>query len=111
MLKCKVKTHLNVYSTRYEDVLLLEDFNVDREEGHVGTFSELYNLRCTMKKQACFQNPINPINLVLANIPPSFQNSSVIETGLLDFHQITVTVMRIRFKRLQLISTTETTKI
>ena len=54
-----------------------------------------------MKKQACFQNPNNPINLVLANIPPSFQSSSVIETGLLDFHRITVTVMRVRFKRLQ----------
>ena len=67
----------------------------------MGTFSELCNIRCTMKKQACFQNPNNPINLVLANIPPSFQSSSVIETGLLDFHRIAVTVMRVRFKRLQ----------
>ena len=63
-----------------------------------------------MKKQACFQNPNNPINLVLVNIPPSFQSSSVIETGLLNFHWITVTVMRVRFKRLQPKSTTETTK-
>lgn len=72
MLKCKVKIYLNVYSTRYEDVILLEDFNVERDEGHLGTFSELCILRCTMKKQACFPNPNNPINLVLANIPPSF---------------------------------------
>ena len=37
----------------------------------------------------------------MTNKPPSFQHSCVIETGLSDFHKMTVTVMKTFFEKLQ----------
>lgn len=53
-----------------------------------------------MKESPCFQNPSNTINLAFANIPRSFQSSTINETGLFDFRRMTVTVMRAKLKRL-----------
>ena len=43
----------------------------------------------------CFKNSSNPscVDVMLTNHPRFFQNSLAIDTGLSDFHQITVTVM------------------
>ena len=47
----------------------------------------------------CYKNPNKPtcIDLMLTNKPRSFKNSSVLETGLSDFHKMTLTVMRAYF--------------
>ena len=47
--------------------------------------------------------PSNPtcIYLILTNAPQKFQSSCVLETGLLDFHLMTVTVLRKIFKKLK----------
>ena len=44
----------------------------------------------------CFKHPSRPswIDVMLTNHPRSFQNSLAIDTGLSDFHRITVTVMK-----------------
>ena len=44
----------------------------------------------------CFKNPSNPscIDVMLTNHSRSFQNSLAIDTGLSDFHRMTVTVMK-----------------
>ena len=49
------------------------------------------------------KNLENPtcIDLILTNHPLSFQNSCVLETGLSDFHKMTVTIMKASFQRLQ----------
>ena len=49
-----------------------------------------------MKQPTCFKNPNNPtlIDLILANHPKSFHLSSVFETGLSDFHKLTLTVLK-----------------
>ena len=46
-----------------------------------------------------YKNPNKPtyIDLILINKPRSFKNSSVLETGLSDFHKMTLTVMRAHF--------------
>ena len=56
------------------------------------------------KEPKCYKNPHNPscIDLVLTNSPYSFQNSSVIETGLSGFHMMTVTVTKTTYKKLKL---------
>ena len=50
----------------------------------------------------CYKNPANPscIDLILTTLPRSFQNSSVLETGLSDFHKMIVTVLKTTFQRL-----------
>ena len=59
-------------------------------------FCDIYSLKNLIKEPTCFKNPTNPkcIDLMLTNRHRIFQNSCVIETGLSDFHKMTVTVLR-----------------
>ena len=93
--------HLDLYSSKYENYLILGDFNSEPTETVMNHFCELYNLRNLVKDPTCFKNPENPscIDLILTNRPRSFQCSQVIETGLSDFHKMTVTVMKSYFKK------------
>ena len=66
------------------------------------SFCESYNLKSLIKQPTCYKNPDKPtfIDLILTNVPRMFQSTCVIETGLSDFHLMTVTVMRKTFKKL-----------
>ena len=46
---------------------------------------------------------LNPkcLDLMLTNMPRNFQDTCVIETGLSDFHLMTLTVMRKNFKKIK----------
>ena len=47
-----------------------------------------------------FQRPRQScIDLILTNIQKRFQNFSIIETGLSDFHKLTVTVLKSYFRK------------
>ena len=65
------------------------------------TFCEYYYLVLLGNQR--YTNPQNPlcIDLILTNSPYSFQNSCVIETGLSDFHMMTVTVMKTTYEKLK----------
>ena len=67
-------------------------------------FSDIYNLKNLVKDPTCFKNVENPssIDLILANRPKSFQKTVVRETGLSDFHKMTVTVLKSYFKKRRL---------
>ena len=73
------------------------------EEPHMKTFCENYNLQNLIKQPTCYKNPSRPtsIDLILTNVPRSFQSTCVIETGLSDFHLMTLTVMKKYFKKFQ----------
>ena len=49
------------------------------------------------------KNPENSscIDLILTSKPRNFQNSCVTETSLLDFHKMTVTALRMQFRKLK----------
>ena len=66
-------------------------------------FRNIYSFKNLIKEPTCFKNPANPkcIDLLLTNRRRSFQNSCVIETGLPDFHKMTVTVLRYFFKKVK----------
>ena len=87
---------LDFYMAKYENYLLLGDFNSEVSETAMTDFCDTYNLSNLMKEHTCFKNPYNPstIDLILTNKPRCFQNSTTIETGLSDFHKLTITVMR-----------------
>ena len=55
------------------------------------------NLTNLIKEPTCFKNPLNPssIDLMLTNRAGRFQDSLTIETGLLDHHKMTVTVLKV----------------
>ena len=65
-------------------------------------FCENYNLSSLIRESTCCKNPENPscIDLSLTNSPNIFQNFSVVETRLPDFHRMIFTVMKTSFHRL-----------
>ena len=72
------------------------------EETTMKSFCESYNLTSLIKQPTCFKNPEKPscIDLILTNRPNSFQTTCVTETGLPDFHRMTVSVLKMRFLKI-----------
>ena len=64
-------------------------------------FCNLYLLKYLIKKPTCLKNPENPktIDLILTSRPRSFCNSDTLETGLSDSIKLTVTVLKMFFKK------------
>ena len=67
----------------------------------LSNFCEIYNLKNLIKEPTCFKNPEKPsnIDLILTNRPKCFQNSCTYETEISDFHKMTITVMKVIFKK------------
>ena len=86
----------------YDNIIIGGHFNSAVEEEAIVDFCSLFNLKRLIKKPTCFKNPENLscIDLILTNKPYSFQNSSVLETGLSDFHKLTITVMKTSFRKM-----------
>ena len=85
-----------------KSIILVGDFNSEIYDKCVEDFCESYNLSTLIRESNCHKNPENPscIDLFLTNSPNSFQNFSMVETGLSDFHRMTVTVMKTPFQSL-----------
>ena len=65
------------------------------------SFCDTYGLVNLIKEPTCFKSNENSssIDIILTNKKHCFQNSMTIETGLSDFHKMTVTVMKRYFKK------------
>ena len=61
----------------------------------------MYNFKNLLDKATCYKNPTNPssVDLILTNRPRSFQNSCPFETGLSDFHKMTLAVLKSSFAK------------
>ena len=112
---------LDSHSSTYEQILILGDFNVEADDQNMKTFWDSYSLTSLIKRykmiQKWYKNPSHPkciklilnknpshpkcIDLILTNVPRGFQTTCVIETGLSNFHLVTLTVMRKIFKKLK----------
>ena len=92
----RVSESLDLVSSDYEKMIFLGDFNVTDDEQHMKLFCKYYGLKNLIRQPTCYKNPSNPvcIDLILTNVPHSFQTTCVVETGLSDFHLTTLTVMR-----------------
>ena len=92
---------LDKYLPKYDNLLLIGDWNSAVTEKEMREFCETYNLENLIKEPTCYKNPENPssIDIMLTNKKLSFQNSMTFETGLSDFHKMTVTVMKRYFKK------------
>ena len=105
-----IESHLDSLSknmdsllSKYNNFILLGDFNSCMEDSPMKTFRENYKLRNRIKEPSCFKNPENPtcIDLILTNKLLSFKNTYVIETGLPDFHKVIVAVMKMHFPKMK----------
>ena len=86
---------------QYENFILVGDFNVKPNDANMKDFCQIYVCKNIVKDKTCFKNPINPtcIDLIITNRPKSFQKSEVIETGLSDFHKMSLTVMKVFYNK------------
>ena len=94
---------LDSHSSTYEKALILGDFNVEVDSQNMKTFCDSYSLTSLIKLLTCYKNPSHPkcIDLILTNVPQSFQTTCVIEIGLSDFRLMTLIVMRKSFRKLK----------
>ena len=113
-LKHIILDHLNINSIRskfeseansaeYEHFIIMGDFNTEVTQMSMMVSCHSYEFKNLIKDATCYKNLENPscIDLILTNNSNSFQNSGVIETGLSDFHKMTVTVMKTTFEKLK----------
>ena len=84
-------------------MIFLGDFNVTDDEHHMKSFCKNYGLKNLIREPTCYKNPSKPacIDLILTNVLRCFQRTCVLETGLSDFHLMTLIVMRKSFKKFQ----------
>ena len=96
-----LRWEVDIHSSKYENFLLLGDFNAEMTDLSLKEFYNLYSLKYLIKKPTCFKNPDNPkvIDLLLTNRRRSFCNSDTLETGFSDFHKLTLTVLKTYFKK------------
>ena len=106
--KSLISNHLSVlgknldhYMSLSENVLIFGDFNSEIREEPMSEFCSIYNLKSLIKVPTCFKSDANLscIDLILTNKPHSFLNSTVLETGLSDFHMLTVVIMKTTFRK------------
>ena len=95
-----ISNHLKEIGKNLDNFILLGDFNSEPIESAVRDFCEIYSCKNLIKDNTCFKNPSKPscIDLIITNRPKSFQNSVTVETGLSDFHKMTLTVMKVFYK-------------
>ena len=88
------------YSEKYENFLLLGDFNAVETDQQVHNFMNGYALKNLIKEPTCFKSE-NPrcIDLILTNRYSSFQNTTTVETGLSDFHKMVLTVLKTTYQK------------
>ena len=106
--KLNITKHLDVigknhdlYSFRYENYLLVSDFNFEPSENALIEFCKVYKLKNRVKGATCYKNTekLSYIDMIFTDRPRSFQGCHIDETGFSDFHKMTLTVMKIYFKK------------
>ena len=70
-------------------------------EATVSDFCEIYNLKHLKMGKTCFKIPTKPtcIELIVRSSPKCFQDNVVVETGLLDFHKMCATVIKMFYTK------------
>ena len=88
---------LDHHISNLENFILLGDFNSEINEIALKNFCDTYNLENLVTEATCFKSHLNPssIDLILTNRPRSFQNTTILETGLSDHHKMTLSVLKI----------------
>ena len=98
----KIIRSLDIHSTKYENIVLLGDFNACVDDEALQTFCKSYSFNSLIKQPTWFKNPENPscIDLILKKTTSSFQTKFVIETGSSDFYRMSIPVLKFHFRKL-----------
>ena len=85
---------IDEFATKYDNILLIGDFNLTIENKHLEELLSLFNI----SSPTCFQS-INPtcIDLLLTNQEDLFSTSNTREVGISDHHHLVSTMLKKKF--------------
>ena len=99
-----VEDTLNKYINKYNNIIMLGGFNCDFiiEDNKLLEFGDTFNLTNIVKESTCYKNPLHPthIDVILTNRSKNFQNTTTIETGLSDYHEMVITCLKSNMAKL-----------
>ena len=80
---------IDYYLQKYQNIVLIGDFNIESVDKKFKAFCESHEFYNHIKSKTCFKSSSGTcIDLILTNKKHSFKNTSVIDTGLSDFHRM-----------------------
>ena len=90
---------LDKLKSKYDNILMIGDLNSETSDPYLGEFCQTYNLESMVNKPTCFKNTKNPlcIDPVLTSKQDRFSKAKSVETGLSNFHKMTVSVSKTSF--------------
>ena len=89
------------YSSKYDNFILLGDLNSEPNVSAVIDLCKIYSYKNLIKDNTFLKNLEKPIciDLTITNRSKCFQISLTLETGLSNFHKITLTVMKVFYRK------------
>ena len=86
---------IDLYSGKFENLLILGDFNESCSNNILSTFMQTFSLKSLINNPTCFKSKNGKcIDLILTNKPSYFQNSNFFETGISDHHHVSYTMLK-----------------
>ena len=66
---------LDYYLSKFDNLLILGDFNLEPHETTMKEFCDIYNLQNLLKDTTCYKSALNAslIDLILTNKPKNFK--------------------------------------
>ena len=93
---------LEFYSTRYEKVIVLADFNIKAENKGMKDFLQEDTFYNMMKQNTCFKGDGGlRIDLLITNSKFSFMKTNSFESSLSDHHHIIYTILKTKFEKFE----------
>ena len=95
---------LDYYSSKYENFIVLGDFNAEMSNPHMSEFCAFYNFKNFIKEPTCYKNVDRPtpIDHILTNHGRCFQHSGISDFFLSDSHKLTFTVLKMFYAKQKL---------
>ena len=91
----KLSFTIDHYLPKYENLILIGDFNLPTENSHLDAVIHAYKLNNFISKPTCTQpNNTTCIDLILTNRKNLFKLSVAFETGLSDNHKLVSTILK-----------------
>ena len=81
--------NLSRHLDSYENITLLEDFNMTAEDKNLHHFTDIFSLEHLINEPTCFKGSPSCIDLIMTNRKSCFKNICVTVTGISDFHKLT----------------------
>ena len=90
----EIEKGMNNFSSKYENFIIIGDFNCEISESIISDFMDSYDLYNFIKDPTCFKlDSPRCIDLISRNRKHNFQNTTTTETGLSDFHTMIVSML------------------